>query len=405
MKQSKFEVVSFENRNGSKSWRVVGWLHGERIRKNFKTREEAAAEKSTLEVRAAQTEQGMRTVATTLTAAEVREAETVFHRLRGRPCPLSFYVEFALTNYKEPEHRKKLVDACVDYVAAKQRELDQHQLSRSQMRHVAWEMKRLAKQFPVLSVAEITSTALTDYLEASGGGMKNHNNRRGLLSTFFKFCFMRGWTAENPIPKVPHFRIRRKRGAATTLTAAHAQRVMDFAVSYEGGALVPFFALCLFAGIRPGVPEGEISRLTPEMIDLEKGEINITAEVSKVSEPRTTTIQPNLAAWLRAFPLKRTAIPLGDFNKRRQAIWRRLGLTQDVMRHTYISMFVAKFRSIGEAAIQAGNSEAIIRRHYLNLKSKDEAEKFFNITPRPIAATSNGTVVELDLPTKHLGAA
>jgi len=28
------------------------------------------------------------------------------------------------------------------------------------------------------------------------------------------------------------------------------------------------------------------------------------------------------------------------------------------MRHTFISMFVAKFRSIGEAAIQAGNSEA-----------------------------------------------
>jgi hypothetical protein len=31
------------------------------------------------------------------------------------------------------------------------------------------------------------------------------------------------------------------------------------------------------------------------------------------------------------------------------------------MRHTFISMFVAKFRSIGEAAIKAGNSEAIIR--------------------------------------------
>src|SRR5436305_13035250 len=143
MNQSKFEIVSFDNRNGSTSWRVVGWLHGERVRKNFKTRAEAAAEKATLEVRAAQTEQGMRTVATTLTAAEVREAETVFHRLRGRPCPLSFYVDFALTNYKEPEHRKKLVDACVDYVADNHREFDQNQLSRRQVGHIVWEMKRL----------------------------------------------------------------------------------------------------------------------------------------------------------------------------------------------------------------------------------------------------------------------
>jgi hypothetical protein len=52
------------------------------------------------------------------------------------------------------------------------------------------------------------------------------------------------------------------------------------------------------------------------------------------------------------------------------------------MRHTFISMFVAKFRSIGEAAIQAGNSEGIIRRHYLDLKSAEEAEDYWSILPQ-----------------------
>ena len=52
------------------------------------------------------------------------------------------------------------------------------------------------------------------------------------------------------------------------------------------------------------------------------------------------------------------------------------------MRHSYISMFVAKYRSIGEAAIQAGNSESIIRRHYLDLKNKEDAEAFFGIFPQ-----------------------
>ena len=160
MNESKFEVIPFENRNGSSSWRVVGWLHDERIRKNFKTRAEAIAERAALQVRAAQTEQGMRTIATTLTAEEVREAETVFHRLRGRSCSLSFCVDFALTNYKEPEHRKQLVDACSDYVASKQREFDQQQLSRKQKGHIYWEMKRLVGKFPVSSVGEITSTTL-----------------------------------------------------------------------------------------------------------------------------------------------------------------------------------------------------------------------------------------------------
>ena len=40
------------------------------------------------------------------------------------------------------------------------------------------------------------------------------------------------------------------------------------------------------------------------------------------------------------------------------------------------------FRSFGEAALQAGNSEAIIRKHYLDLKSKTEAEEFFGIMPK-----------------------
>jgi len=54
---------------------------------------------------------------------------------------------------------------------------------------------------------------------------------------------------------------------------------------------------------------------------------------------------------------------VGNFKKRREKFRDRFHLTHDVPRHTFISMFVAKFRSIGEAAIQAGNSESIIRRH------------------------------------------
>jgi hypothetical protein len=64
----------------------------------------------------------------------------------------------------------------------------------------------------------------------------------------------------------------------------------------------------------------------------------------------------------------------------------KVPLSHDVMRHTFISMFVAKFRSVGEAALQAGNSESIIRKHYLDLKSTAEAEQFFSILPKRRAA-------------------
>jgi integrase len=145
---------------------------------------------------------------------------------------------------------------------------------------------------------------------------------------------------------------------------------------------VPYFALCLFAGIRPSVPHGEITKLKPEAVDLDAGVISISAEVSKVREPRKVAIQPNLAAWLRAYPLERFPLVVTNFYRRRAKIGKEFGLTHDVMRHSFISMFVAKFRSIGEAAIQAGNSEGIIRRHYLDLKSAEEAEDYWSIVPQ-----------------------
>jgi hypothetical protein len=52
-------------------------------------------------------------------------------------------------------------------------------------------------------------------------------------------------------------------------------------------------------------------------------------------------------------------------------------------------MFVAIFRSIGEAVIQAGNSEAIIRKHYLDMKSQTEAEAFNAITPKKESRSRN----------------
>jgi integrase len=157
---------------------------------------------------------------------------------------------------------------------------------------------------------------------------------------------------------------------------------MEHFEGFEGGRWIPYFALCLFAGIRPGVPDGEITKLRPEAVCLDTGTISISAEVSKVREPRRVAIQPNLAAWLGAYPLERFPIVVADFQKRRARFAKRFGLTHDVLRHTFISMFVAKFRSMGEAALQAGNSESIIRKHYLDLKCHAEAEEFFDIRPK-----------------------
>jgi len=105
---------------------------------------------------------------------------------------------------------------------------------------------------------------------------------------------------------------------------------------------------------------------------------------------RNITIQPNLLAWLKAYPLKEFPIIPANLQHIREKVALNFPLSHDVMRHTFISMFVAKFRSIGEAAIQAGNSEGIIRRHYLDLKSPEEAGSFSGFFPAPSPPRSTG---------------
>jgi len=386
---SSFVISQFTNPSGEIVFRLSGWLDGKRIRKNFPTRTEAEAQRQVFDIGDLQTKAGVRAAITRLTDEQLHQAEAVFQRLAGRPQPLSFYVDFALANYREPEKQKPLTEAVAEYVAAKEHEFAQGQLSVPQLTRIRCDLKRLQKHFGSVTVAELTVPNLLGYLELGRPALKTYNNRRGIVSTFLKFAFHRGWVVENPIAKVPHHRIRRKRGSAVTLPAARAAEFMEKMETFEGGRWVPYFALCLFAGIRPSVPGGEITRLKPEDVNLETGLISISAEVSKVREPRKVAIHPNLAAWLCAYPLKKFRLIVPNGQQRRSRIAQAHGLTHDVLRHTFISMFVAKYRSIGEAAIQAGNSEGIIRRHYLDLKSPEEAELFFGIVPKKAALTCN----------------
>jgi hypothetical protein len=61
-----FVVTPFKNPSGAIVYRVTGWLDGLRFRKNFQTREDAAAEKAALEIKALQATAGMRAAMTFL---------------------------------------------------------------------------------------------------------------------------------------------------------------------------------------------------------------------------------------------------------------------------------------------------------------------------------------------------
>ena len=384
---ASFVISEFTNPSGEVVFRVSGQLDGKRIRKNFATRTEAQAERQTLEIARIQAECGVRTAATRLTDDQLKEAEAAFHRLGGRTRSLAFYLEFALANYRDPIRDVTLADATKEYLALRESDHKQGNLSHRQFTSFRCEFRAINIVFAGKTVSELTSAALAEFFKRGNASRKTYNNRRGLISAFLKYCLLKDWVADNVITKVPHFRgVGHRRGSAPTLTAKQCSAIMLWTEENHGSALVPFVALCMFAGIRPDLYEGEISKLEAKDVRLDTGVILIEPHVSKVRMKRSVTIQPNLAEWLRAYPLDQFPIMPRGFRRLRLKFRKQFDLSHDVLRHTFISMFVGKYRSLGEAALQAGNSESIIRKHYLDLKSTAEADEFFAITPKRRAA-------------------
>jgi len=284
-----------------------------------------------------------------------------------------------------PLTQKLPAEAVIEFLAIKDHEREQDLRSEPYLTRVKRDLKRLQTHFPAATVADLNGTRLLGCFEARRAAHKTFNNRRGVVSSFLRFALQRDWNADNPLSKIPPRRIRRRRGCAVTFSALQVTGLMAFVEEHNPTA-VPFFALCMFAGIRPCLRTGEILRLQPAHFKLEANLIRIDGEVSKVREPRNVAIQPNLAAWLQAYPLKKFPIIPANLQHIREKVAKKFPLSHDIMRNTFISMFVAKFRSIGEASLQAGNSESIIRKHYLDLKTTEEAELFFGILPTHASA-------------------
>jgi integrase len=424
--QSKFTIKKITYPNGSETYRVAGRIEGKQIRKHFKTRKAAVEEKQRLEIRRVEGDTDGQTIFTTLTRDQNRDAIAAVNRLKAAKSKktLSFAVDFLLKHYSEAGEEMVLKDATRLYEDHKSLEETRGIISGRQYKSIRYEMRGLKAYFGEDQMLdEITGEQLEKYINAprtgnnrsAGFSMKTWNNRRGLLSTFFKYSYEKKWVGRNPVEDVRIFKVKHRRSTAETLTAEQAADMMKFLETYAGpkykksplgprypGFMVPYFALSLFAGIRPDNRDGEISKLRPKDIDLDQGVIRIEPEVSKVNERRIVKIQPNLRAWLEKYPLPETgAVPIGDAGRIVLEVRQKFDLGHDVLRHTFISMLVAAFRSVGEASLQAGNSEAVVRRHYLDLKTVKEADQFWRIMPEGMALPENlekkdGVYVEVE---------
>jgi hypothetical protein len=118
-----------------------------------------------------------------------------------------------------------------EYLAAKERERDRGLISACQVASIEKELTLLKAHFPCGSVAQLTAPQLLVYCERGMPALKTQNNRRGILSIFFKFALQKDWIAKIPVEKVPHHRIAHRRGSAKTLFAQQSADLMPIRFS------------------------------------------------------------------------------------------------------------------------------------------------------------------------------
>jgi integrase len=264
--------------------------------------------------------------------------------------------------------------AAEEFLAAKK----QDGASKRYLAQLKSDITRFATAFSG-ELLHIKSHEIDAWLRKLGGAARTRNSTLTSIRTFFSWAKTNSYLPKNQeteaeaVPK-----LRAADTEAEIFTPAEMHKLLQAA----SPPLIPFLALGGFAGFRTA----EIGRLDWSAVDFERRIITIRAGQAKTASRRIVPMSDNLAAWLR--PHKKTSGPICDAvepYRGATALAKELGVRwpQNVLRHSFISYRLALVKNVQQVALEAGNSPAIIFKHYRELTTEDQAREWFGVFPEP----------------------
>jgi hypothetical protein len=370
---------------------VQGWKEkGKWKRKEFKSEDEAKTFAALKEIELKNKGRAVRMVNTSMTDNQVNEAGTAFEKL-GKTYSLPDAVEFFLKNHRPPDFMIPFSEGLGIY-------LDDCEQNGVRPRTITGKRSVLSlfsRETKDPLVHEVTAPTIQAFLKSlrAKDGMtpatrKTWNNYRNELNHFFKWAgendlaTHRPWCFSNPVENTRIFtakQVSEQRSPVAITSPGDVQHLFTVLLRWRDGCLAKCFALAYFAGIRPDGELRKLAKREKELINLKTLTIHIPADISKTKEARQVQISDSLAGWLEALDGK--PIMPTNFDRLMKQARKHFQLSHDETRHSFISYHVALHRSVGDAALQAGNSESIVKKHYLNLRPRDEGVEFFSIYP------------------------
>lgn len=389
MTAPEFNIRTFTNPSGKESHRVYGMRKGKQYRKNFKDHRLALAHKQALELEAANMAAAP-LVTTRLTPDQAREAEYCFERVASKGYTLRAAVEFAFAHY-HPSKKQATVQEAYELFIQSKASANLRPLTVSSL---ANRLADMVEKFGAVQVSEVQSDELRPLIFRPDTSTVNHSNYYRAHTCFFNWCKGK-YSTQSPMDFIQRPEIDRDEPQALSL--AECRALVTHAQTFKQGALVPYVVLALFGGIRPT----EIERLTWADVDVDDFSVNISAKVAKMRGRRIVDMSANAVEFLRPHMLKKTPFRGPGWRKQFDALKALAGFgsgedqkawTPDVLRHTAISMHLAKHEHEGKTATWAGNSPDVIQKHYKALVKAKDAAEFWQIMP------GEKTIVKLNQP-------
>jgi integrase len=207
-----------------------------------------------------------------------------------------------------------------------------------------------------------------------------------------------GLCTTNPVVGIKKFRERssEENGEISILSAENTKKLFEAADTQ----VTSFLVLSFFCGIR----RATVERLDWSDVSMAQKHVIVPRYKGKNQKRYRVTLSDNASEWLKPMAQvngsflapSRAMQTVGKPSKRRTrelivaaAESAGIDLPDNAGRHTFISMHVAHHESIEKTALEADTSAEIIKSNYLDIVTREDAAKFWTISPKK-RAPSNG---------------
>lgn len=308
------------------------------------------------------------------------------------PHPDSVLID-AVRLYKEhatDDMRPKALDDTVeDFLQACEGNVEDITISND----YAPKLTRLAAgSLAIRQIYTIRTEELEEWLNINGYRNITRMNYRTRFVTLWQFTVDRNHAKTNVargIKQLSRQKRKKLRNVPPAIMCAdEIQSLLDATLDFREGEMLPYFAVCALAGLRPW----EAQRLSWENIDLKAKQIHFPAEASKTGDDRDVPMPDSLVEWLEAVPMfsRQGLLPWSrhGFEKVREiadlkARWRE-PKGSDILRHSAASHhYRLNDNNMNLTAAVMGHDVSVFKSHYKSrVRTMAEARAYFSVTPK-----------------------